>query len=202
MSSDAKPEDVNKFLSSVTHFTPTRHHDVYPRISPNEGLRHSANDLRVLITGAGRGIGRATAVAFAIAGARKVVITSRSIEQLGETEKEVKAMAGNRSVQVVKFAGDISRKEDVEKLFEAAGDLDGMAVSSPTSDVHRPSPLSHYKQRWVNKTSFLVRQRVTHDIPISRQNKSYNSTHPRIRPRRMVENGRGNVAIFQQPEEN
>jgi hypothetical protein len=47
----------------------TIHHDTYPFISPSKFTNSLAGQV-VLITGASRGIGRATALAFAAAGAR------------------------------------------------------------------------------------------------------------------------------------
>ena len=66
-----------------------------------------------IITGAGRGVGRSTALSFAQAGA-KVVLFSRTQAQLDEavstiTQRGGKAIAG---------VGDVAREEDVQNLFE------------------------------------------------------------------------------------
>ena len=47
-----------------------------------------------IVTGAGRGIGKAIAIAYAADGAY-VVITSRSQDQLSEVADEIKAKGGN-----------------------------------------------------------------------------------------------------------
>jgi len=67
-------------MSSLeTQFLPlTEHHDRYDAIDPRTTLKGSATGKVVFITGASRGIGRATAVAFAEAGAKAVYITARS----------------------------------------------------------------------------------------------------------------------------
>src|SRR4051812_24177626 len=61
------------------------------------------------ITGAGSGIGRATAVAFAAEGAR-VVITDRSEAALQETAEHVKAAGG----EMLAITYDVSKPEEVE----------------------------------------------------------------------------------------
>ena len=68
-----------------------------------------------IITGAGRGIGRATALRFAREGAR-VVLFSRSPAHLDEIAAEI-AHAG---FPVLTIAGDVSSEEDVHALFQQA----------------------------------------------------------------------------------
>ncbi len=68
-----------------------------------------------IITGAGRGVGRSTALAFARAGA-KVVLCSRTQAQLDEVVSEI-LQQGREALAVV---GDVAREEDVRSLFEQA----------------------------------------------------------------------------------
>jgi NAD(P)-dependent dehydrogenase (short-subunit alcohol dehydrogenase family) len=68
-----------------------------------------------LITGAGRGIGRAIALTFAGAGA-DVVVTSRTASELDEVVDRVKA-EGRKGLAIV---SDISRAEDLKSLTEKA----------------------------------------------------------------------------------
>jgi len=72
-------------------------------------------DRIAIVTGAGRGIGRAIALAFAREGA-DVVVVSRTLSEVQETAAQVMAL-GRRSfpLQV-----DVSRKEDVERMVELA----------------------------------------------------------------------------------
>ena len=67
----------------------TGRHAVYDAIDPQGTLRGSASGKVVFITGASRGIGRATAVAFAAAGAKAVYATARSEQGLRETGEAV-----------------------------------------------------------------------------------------------------------------
>jgi NAD(P)-dependent dehydrogenase (short-subunit alcohol dehydrogenase family) len=65
-------------------------HTVYDAIDPMSALKDSAADKVVFIAGASRGIGQATAVAFAEAGARAVYLTARSEDALKETQELVR----------------------------------------------------------------------------------------------------------------
>jgi NADP-dependent 3-hydroxy acid dehydrogenase YdfG len=69
----------------------------------------------VLVVGASSGMGRATAAALALAGAR-VVLAARSVEVLGEAEAEVKR-AGAEALAIPTDATD---RESVERLIRAA----------------------------------------------------------------------------------
>ncbi|GAC1368512.1 MAG: 3-oxoacyl-ACP reductase FabG [Ktedonobacteraceae bacterium] len=73
------------------------------------------NNQVAIITGAGRGIGRATAQLFARAGAR-VVLFSRTRAQLEAAAAEINA-AGGSALSIV---GDVAREEDVQALFQQA----------------------------------------------------------------------------------
>ena len=77
----------------------------------------------MLVTGAGRGVGRCTALYFAHAGAAKVTITSRSVGELDETKALIVALGLGTEVVVV--TGAVTVEEDVGKVFDAAGDVDG-----------------------------------------------------------------------------
>ncbi|MEZ5722347.1 MAG: SDR family NAD(P)-dependent oxidoreductase [Paracoccaceae bacterium] len=69
----------------------TAHHDRYPAIDPRAALKDSAAGKVVFLSGASRGIGAATALAFAEAGARAVYLTARSDAALEETASRLRA---------------------------------------------------------------------------------------------------------------
>src|SRR5688572_2866067 len=68
-----------------------------------------------LITGAGNGIGRATAVRFAREGAR-VVIADLDEAGLAETQQQVAGAGG----EVTAVTGSVTSREDVQKMVETA----------------------------------------------------------------------------------
>jgi NAD(P)-dependent dehydrogenase (short-subunit alcohol dehydrogenase family) len=80
----------------------------------------SIRDRVAIITGAGRGVGKATARRFAREGAR-VVLFSRTPGPLDETATDITRAGG----QVLSIVGDVSREEDVRALFQRAMDTYG-----------------------------------------------------------------------------
>jgi NAD(P)-dependent dehydrogenase (short-subunit alcohol dehydrogenase family) len=70
----------------------TAHHRRYDAIDPKGTLKDSAAGKTVFIAGASRGIGQATAIAFAEAGAGAVYLTARSKAALEETKAQVRAI--------------------------------------------------------------------------------------------------------------
>lgn len=75
---------------------------------------HSLNGKVALVTGAGRGIGRAIAMALAQTGA-DVALTSRNAEQLQSVAKEIEAL-GRKALP---HAADITDEKQVAGLFDA-----------------------------------------------------------------------------------
>ena len=101
----------------------------------------------VIVTGAGRGIGRATALAFGAAGDH-VVLAARSEAALDATAAEVRAAGGAATV----VSCDVTTEPQVKHLIESAasvhGHIDivvcnaGTAVVAPFTDI----PLSDWEQ--------------------------------------------------------
>ena len=103
-------------------FVPTIHHDTYPLISP---LQSSLPfDFKVFITGASKGIGRATALAYAKAGASAIGIGARS--RLSDLEQEI-----------LNVAKDVGRKQ-VPKVLSVNLDVqDQGSVEKAAKEVER-----------------------------------------------------------------
>lgn len=113
------------FLTSTgMDFIPPAHHDTYPSVDPAK-----ANMLGkvVLITGASRGIGKATAIAFAQAGASGIVLLARSDLSVVKAACEAAKRPG-QSLKVVAIAADSTKTADViaaaEQVKQAFGRLD------------------------------------------------------------------------------
>jgi len=77
-------------MSPIQTLNLTTHHAKYDAIDPMSALKDSAADKVVFISGASRGIGQATAIAFAEAGARAVYFTARSEAALKETQELIR----------------------------------------------------------------------------------------------------------------
>lgn len=79
------------------------------------------NPKTVLITGASRGIGKATAIEFAKNGCRLYLTCQASMEALQELSGELTAKYG---IQCTPLQADMGCYEDVEKVFARLTDLD------------------------------------------------------------------------------
>ncbi|RFU35062.1 hypothetical protein B7463_g1294, partial [Scytalidium lignicola] len=106
-------------------FTQTTHHDTYPAIDSATKSDHTGH--YVFITGASKGVGRATAISFAKAGAAGIAIGARS--GLDEVEKEIVAAAkaaGKTPPKVLKLKLDVLKFEDVKNAAKVTEKEFGM----------------------------------------------------------------------------
>jgi NAD(P)-dependent dehydrogenase (short-subunit alcohol dehydrogenase family) len=85
-----------------------------------------------LVTGAGRGIGRATALALAAAGA-DLVLVSRTASELDEVAGAIKAAGGRAQPLVL----DVTRSDAVRDAFAGLGRLD---ILVNNAGINRPQP--------------------------------------------------------------
>jgi NAD(P)-dependent dehydrogenase (short-subunit alcohol dehydrogenase family) len=90
----------------------TAHHARYDAIDPQSALKDSAAGKVIFIAGASRGIGRATATAFAEAGAKAVYLTARSKEALKESQNLVRK--ANPGTQCAYSVCDVTEAKQVE----------------------------------------------------------------------------------------
>lgn len=109
--------------------------------------RFLLTDQVAVVTGAGRGIGAATAVALAEAGA-DVVLSSRTEEQLREVAAKVEA-AGRRALVV---PADLSDLDAVAGLAQAAVDAFGrLDVVVDNLGGSMPRPFAHTSPRFLEE---------------------------------------------------
>lgn len=86
-----------------------------------------------LVTGAGRGIGRGTALAMAEAGA-EVVAWSRTADEIESLVSEIVAAGGKALAQVVDVTDDA-------RVQEAIGELDRLDILFNNAGTNKPQPL-------------------------------------------------------------
>ncbi|KAK4504497.1 hypothetical protein PRZ48_005413 [Zasmidium cellare] len=101
--------------------TPTLHHDTYPFISP---LTHPAppSKTSVLITGASKGIGLATALSFARAGFSRIAILARSnLSSAASQIISAAGQAGRAKPEVLELRADISDLDAGEAAMDEVG---------------------------------------------------------------------------------
>lgn len=97
-------------------FDLTVHHDRYDAIDPLSALKDSAAGKVIFISGASRGIGQATAKAFAEAGAKAIYLTARSKEALEETQSLV--IQANPNTQCAYSLCDVTDAKQVAVAIE------------------------------------------------------------------------------------
>nr|AMD38937.1 reductase [Fusarium sp. NRRL 52700] len=102
-------------LPGLSSFTKSWHSEPYPFISPTRP-ELSAAGKNVVITGGGTGIGQATGIAFAQAGAKSIAIVGRRLECLEASAKAVQA--ANPSTEVIFETGDVTKFESISTAMK------------------------------------------------------------------------------------
>ena len=69
----------------------TKHHTLYDAIDPTSALKNSASGKVIFITGGSRGIGQATAIAIAKAGAKGVFPKKTASRKISRLTRRVNA---------------------------------------------------------------------------------------------------------------
>jgi NAD(P)-dependent dehydrogenase (short-subunit alcohol dehydrogenase family) len=112
---------------------------------------------RALVTGAGRGIGRATAVALAAAGA-ELVLVSRTPVELDEVAREIAQNGGRARTLPL----DVT---DGAAVRDAFAGLDGLDILINNAGVNRPQPFLEVDEKTLDslltlnvRAAFLVAQ--------------------------------------------
>lgn len=100
------------FKSSLDYISNV-HNDIYPATDPTKSDL-SQPGKTVLITGAGRGIGRSIALRYAEAGVSSIVLCARTVSELDEVEQSILAI--NSKITVAKHQLDVSSATNVAKV--------------------------------------------------------------------------------------
>ena len=141
------------------------HNDIYPAISPKETPSLHQPDKVVLITGAGRGIGRAIALQYAHAGVGAIILCARSSGELDEVGSAIKSV--NDSVRVHKHSVDVASESAVASLAtnveskESRLDIliNNAGSSAPWVPIHASKPSEWWRTFEVNlKGPYLLVQ--------------------------------------------
>ena len=120
--------------SSITY-----HHDTYDYISPTK-YRDSLKGKVVLITGAGRGIGKATALAFAAAGA-SVACLARTYADIEKVVSQIEQKGYPRAMALMENVADPEAPGRVMKEIEAT--LGPVDVLVNNAGISRVSDIEH-----------------------------------------------------------
>lgn len=106
----------SRLQSSGVDFTPTTHHDTYDYIKPQQfQLKNRA----VFITGASKGIGRATAISYAKAGASQIAIAARTdMEEVEAAMIHAAKDAGKDAPQVLRLQVDVTGAQSVQEAAQ------------------------------------------------------------------------------------
>jgi len=105
-----------------------------------------------LITGAGRGIGRAVAMAFAREGA-SLILTARTLAELDE----VRAGCEANGVKVTNIVADLNQRRAIDEIFAKIGgkDVDILVNNAGVGSSANPQPTVAFDDAFWEETIYL-----------------------------------------------
>ncbi|KAL8852134.1 MAG: hypothetical protein Q9221_002957 [Calogaya cf. arnoldii] len=117
-----------------------RHNDTYPYISPEKYTGSLTNKI-VVITGAGRGIGRATSLAFAAAGANVICIARTK----SDLDAVVRSIAEKGHPKALAIAGDVTDPSLPNQIIAEAQETFGRPIDILINNagISRISTIEH-----------------------------------------------------------
>ena len=104
-----------------------------------------------LVTGAGRGIGRAIALAFARREAR-LAITARSQDQLSDLAQEIQSMGSETLVIVDDLSDDSAPARIVDQVSKTMGPVEILVNNAGIGSSQNPKPLVDFSDDFWNLT--------------------------------------------------
>jgi len=162
----------------------TTHHEQYPAINPNTTLKGSASGKVIFLSGASQGIGQATAIAFAQAGAKAIYITARSENGLEETKtKIIKANPETRCAYMICDVTDaVQVQAAIEDCVIKFGSIDVADANAGYLDKWSKigqSDVTSWWRSWevnIRGTYHVVRYAMPHLIESARKHHSMGET--------------------------
>ncbi len=160
------------------------HHAQYPAIDPKAALKGSASAKIIFITGASQGIGQATAVAFAQAGAKAIYLTARSEEALRETKTRV-SKANSETLceyMVCDVTDEAQVKASIEDCVARFGGIDVVDSNAGYLDqwkkIGESDTTSWWKTWEVNLkgTYYVIRYTISYLIESAKKHSARGST--------------------------
>ena len=103
-------------LATIDNMLTSCSHDQYPAIDPAQSQLDCSKKI-ILITGGGRGIGKAIAIAFAKAHAKGIALLGRTRSSLEEAASEIKKVSEQTDVHIV--AADITVQSQVIEAIDS-----------------------------------------------------------------------------------
>jgi NAD(P)-dependent dehydrogenase (short-subunit alcohol dehydrogenase family) len=144
-------------------FAAPKHTDTYPFIDPTAG---AATGLKVLVTGASKGIGRATVLSFAKAGASAIALLARSdLDSVAEEVVQAAKAAGREEPKMLKLRASTTDAASVgaalTTIEQEFGYLDVVINNASRMETWRPLAETDVEDWWntfeVNlKGTFLI----------------------------------------------
>ncbi|KAM0248993.1 hypothetical protein ACHAQJ_009242 [Trichoderma viride] len=105
--------------NEFTQYVKSRH-DIYPFIDPT---KVNLAGKSVFVSGASKGIGKATAIAFATAGCSKIAIAARSgLDEVEKAVKDAAAKEGHPEPSVLSLSVDVTSEESVQIAAETVAE--------------------------------------------------------------------------------
>ena len=173
-------------MSSIeTQFLNLReHHAQYEDIDPRTTLKGSAAGKIIFMSGASRGIGQATAIAFAQAGAAATYITARSEQELEATQAKI--IEANPDTQCAYKVCDVTDADQVRAAIEDCvarfGGIDVADTNAGYLDKWTKigeSDIASWWKSWevnVKGTYYVARYAIPHLIESARKHAAQGST--------------------------
>jgi NAD(P)-dependent dehydrogenase (short-subunit alcohol dehydrogenase family) len=153
------------------------HHALYPAIDPGTTLKGSASGKVVFLSGASRGIGQATALAFAQAGAAAIYVAARSAKALEETKSKV--LGANPDTKCEYCLCDVTDERQVKRAIADCvakfGSIDVADANAGYLDkwskIGESDPESWWRSWEVNVKGsyYVIRHALRHLIDSSRR---------------------------------